>query len=379
MHIIDSGGLYGAEVMLLALVEEQIKLGLQPVIASIGEKGIEPKPLEVAARQKGFKVEVFQMFPGPNVAGAVKILRYAWRNHFDILHSHGYKSNVLFGFLPRSIRNLPMVSTHHGYTSTNGFTKNRFYEWVDSVGLGLIDEVVLVNRGMLANPKIRKFRRAKFHVVDNGIPIGEPTNAIKGVSNQMGDEVHPDDAIVSDFCRKGFTIGSIGRLSREKGFELLIDALCRVKERGIDAGLVIIGDGNLERKLTDYANERGVADKVLMPGYKRDACRFMPLFSVFAISSYTEGLPVTLLEAMRARVPVVATSVGGIPEVLEFGRAGLLVKPGNAQELAAGIMKLHDEPAFSAALSERAYKRLMTHYSSVAMAEKYHKIYMRHV
>ena len=105
-----------------------------------------------------------------------------------------------------------------------------------------------------------------------------------------------------------------------------------MKERGIDAGLVIIGDGNLKRKLTDYANERGVADKVLMPGYKRDACRFMPLFSVFAISSYTEGLPVTLLEAMRARVPVVATAVGGIPEVLEFGRAGLLVKPGNAQE-----------------------------------------------
>ena len=90
--------------MLLALVEEQIKLGLQPVIASIGEKGIEPKPLEVAARQKGFTVEVFQMLPGPNIAGAMKILRYAWRNHFDIIHSHGYKSNVLFGFLPRKLQ-----------------------------------------------------------------------------------------------------------------------------------------------------------------------------------------------------------------------------------------------------------------------------------
>ena len=379
LHTIDSGGLYGAEVMLLALVEEQIKSGHQPVIASIGEKLIEPKPLEVAARQKGFEVEVFQMFPGPNVAGAIKILRYAWRNHFDIIHSHGYKSNVLFGFLPRKFRKLPMVSTLHGYTSINGFSKGRLYEWLDSIGLRFIDEVVLVNRGMLRHPRINRLKSGKFRVVDNGIPIEEPADQIKGVSNQAGDASHPTDAIINDFCRKGFTIGSIGRLSREKGFELLIDALCRVKERGIDAGLVIIGDGNLKRKLTDYANERGVADKVLMPGYRRDACRFMPLFSVFAISSYTEGLPITLLEAMRARVPVVATAVGGIPEVLDSGKVGCLVKMGCAGELAAGIMKLHDEPALSAALSERAYKRLMIHYSSVAMAEKYHKIYMRHV
>ena len=365
--------------MLLALVEEQIKLGLQPVIASIGEKGIEPKSLEVAALNKGLPLEVFRMHPGPNIAGAMKILRYAWRNHFDILHSHGYKSNVLFGFLPRSIRKLPMVSTHHGYTSTAGFTKNRFYEWVDSIGLRFIDEVVLVNRGMLANPKLRKLKRVKFRVVDNGIPIGEPTEAIKGVSNQVSDGLHPDDAVISDFCRNGFTIGSIGRLSREKGFEILIDSLCRIKERGIDAGLVIIGEGSLKRKLADYANERGIAEKVLMPGYRRDAWRFMPLFSVFAISSYTEGLPVTLLEAMRAGVPVVATAVGGIPEVLDSGKAGCLVKPGGAEELAAAVMKLHDEPPYAADLSERAYKRLTTLYSSAAMAEKYHQIYLRHV
>ena len=379
LHTIDSAGLYGAEVMLLALVEEQIKLGLQPVIASIGEKLIEPKPLEVAARQKGIAVEAFQMFPGPNVAGAMKILRYAWRNHFDIIHSHGYKSNVLLGFLPRSIRKLPIVTTHHGYTSTIGFTKNRIYEWLDSIGLRFMDEVVLVNRGMLTIPKIRKFKRGKFRVVDNGIPIEEPADPIKVVSTQAGDAFHPNDAVIRDFCRKGFTIGSIGRLSREKGYELLIDALWRVKERGIDASLVIIGDGSLRRNLTDYANERGIADKVLMPGYRRDACRFMPLFSVFAISSYTEGLPITLLEAMRARLPIVATAVGGVPEVLESGEVGCLVKPGDAGELAAAIMRLHDEPSYSAALSERAYKRLTTYYSSATMAEKYHQIYLRHV
>ena len=246
LHTIDSGGLYGAEVMLLALVEEQIKLGLQPVIASIGEKLIEPKPLEVAARQKGIAVEVFQMFPGPNVAGAMKILRYAWRNHFDIIHSHGYKSNVLLGFLPRSIRKLPMVTTHHGYTSTIGFTKNRIYEWLDSIGLRFIDEVVLVNQGMLKQfQKSGSSSAANFVLSTTGYPSRNRLTQSKGYRTQAGDASHPTDAVIRDFCRKGFTIGSIGRLSREKGYELLIDALCRVKERGIDAGLVIIGDGSL--------------------------------------------------------------------------------------------------------------------------------------
>ena len=252
LHTIDSGGLYGAEVMLLALVEEQIKLGLQPVIASIGEKLVEPKPIEVAARQKGIAVEVFQMFPGPNVAGAMKILRYAWRNHFDIIHSHGYKSNVLLGFLPRSIRKLPMVTTHHGYTSTSGFSRGRLYEWLDSISLRLVDEVVLVNHGMLRHPKISRFKGVEFHVVDNGIPIEEGVHGNTNASNRLGQTPDNVEAEIIDFCKNSFTIGSIGRLSREKGLKVLIDALLVVVNNGIDVRLVIIGDGYLRHEIGNY-------------------------------------------------------------------------------------------------------------------------------
>jgi hypothetical protein len=113
LHIIDSGGLYGAEVMLLNLVAEQIKLGLDPTIASIGEKHIGEKPLETEALKRGFKLRKFSMYPGPNYPGALKILRFAHGAGIHILHSHGYKGNILFGLMPRKIRNLPLIATIH--------------------------------------------------------------------------------------------------------------------------------------------------------------------------------------------------------------------------------------------------------------------------
>jgi len=130
LHVTDSGGLYGAEMVLLNLVAEQMKTGLEPTIASIGEKWIQEKPFETEAVKRGLRVVKFRMFPGPNLPGMFKVLRYAQKYGFDILHSHGYKGDVAFGSMPKSIRKLPLVSTLHGWTSVVGFSKNRIYEWL---------------------------------------------------------------------------------------------------------------------------------------------------------------------------------------------------------------------------------------------------------
>ena len=121
LHIIDSGGMYGAEVMLLNLVEEQIRQGLSPVIASIGGVQSGEKPLELEAHKRGFPLKIFRMRPGPNLIGAMEILKYAKSTRCDLLHSHGYKGNILFGFLPKKIRRLPLVATLHGWTSAGNY------------------------------------------------------------------------------------------------------------------------------------------------------------------------------------------------------------------------------------------------------------------
>ncbi|MFZ5568857.1 MAG: glycosyltransferase [Thermodesulfobacteriota bacterium] len=371
LHLIDSGGLYGAEVMLLNLAGEQLRMGLEPTIASIGEKGIPEKPIEKAARENGLPLQTFRMAPGFNVAGALRILRYARRSGFQIFHSHGYKANIFFGLMPSRLRRVPMVSTLHGWTSTGGFKKIRLYEALDRLSLCFVDAVVCVNAGMLENPRIKNLKQVKrLWVVDNGLPM----DPMAQDGRETPGAIPETDAGL--FCnRKRFTIGTIGRLSTEKGYDDLIMALARIVQNGVDARLIIIGEGYARRQLENTIRISGLSERVFLTGYRPDARRYMPFFDAYAISSLTEGLPITLLEAMQARIPVVATRVGGIPHVLEGGRNGILVEPGNPSALSEGILRLAHDPDLGKALVRNAYRRVAGSYSSRRMAENYRNIY----
>ena len=366
LHIIDSGGLYGAEVMLLNLMSEQAAMGLQPILASIGDPDVAEKPIEAEARHRGLRITAFRMKPGPNFIGAFGVLGFAWEEKVVVLHSHGYKGNILFGFLPRFVRRIPMVSTIHGWTWTGGMTRMRIYEWLDSMSLSFIDRVVAVSSGMKEHPRIRDRRGLALEVVPNGIPLNSVT------VSKDADSLHPD---IVAFCRQGFTIGAIGRLSPEKGFEALLEAVSTLSAQGADIRLVILGEGGLRNSLETAARKLGIEKFGLMPGYVRDAKHYLPFFSLFAMPSLTEGLPIVLLEAMQAAVPIVASRVGGIPEVLQEGRCGLLIEPGDQKALELGIRDVMDDNEAAKRRVLAARERVNNEFSSRIMAEKYLAIY----
>ncbi|MBJ6723697.1 glycosyltransferase [Geomesophilobacter sediminis] len=365
LHLIDSGGMYGAETMLLGLMAEQLRLGLHPILGSIAPPGYPEKPVEAEARRRGLTVVPFRMVPGPNPAGALAILSFAWRERVQILHSHGYKGDILFGFLPRWLRRLPLVSTLHGWTG-NGQARGRLalYEWLHGVVLSRVERVVVVNRPMQEHPRLKQ-RRVRVEVVPNG--IAEPAPAREAL----------DPALVS-FCAAGFVIGAIGRLSPEKGFDLLLEAVAGLVAEGRDLRLVVVGEGELRGELTRKARELGLEGRFLLPGFIPDGRRCLALFHLFAISSSTEGLPMTLLEAMQARVPVVATGVGGIPEALGEGACGVVTEV-SAGALRQGIREVIDHLDAAAERAHRAQLRVAEHYSSRAMAARYLEIYRRAV
>jgi len=371
LDVIDSGGLYGAEVMLLHLVAEQIRQGIEPIIASIGEKGIEEKPLETEAKKRGFRVEKFRMMPGPNFPGASKILRFAWSDGVNILHSHGYKGNILLGFIPKPIRRIPIITTVHGYTSrVNGFNRMRLYEWLDSRALGLMDAVVFVSNAMKSDPHFRHLCPEKVNVIHNGIPL-TPDEA--QALNSDHDSQNLDSIL--EFCKKGYIIGSIGRLSPEKGYENLIRALAHVVNKGLDARLLLIGQGALKEKLVLLASELGLTSRIMFAGYQKAAFRFFHLMNVFVISSLTEGLPMTLLEAMRAKVPIIATRVGGIPDILTDPKDAILLPPKDEEGLASAILRISCNPEKTLQMTENAYKKFKSELSSYKMAKQYSSLY----
>lgn len=368
LHIIDSGGLYGAEVMLLNLVSEQIKLGLDPTICSIGEKNIPEKPLETEAIARGFKIRKIRMRAGPNIIGALKILKFAKDENFDLMHSHGYKANILFGFMPKKIRKIPMVTTLHGWTNTGQNSRMKLYEWLDAKSLKYIDAVILVSKAMLSNSKLRNLKIKNLTVINNGISISKNNKHNLISTNNL-------DADIINFCKGGIIIGSIGRLSAEKGFEYLIDAVPILLKQNVNIKLIIIGEGHEKIRLQKKIDTLNISNKVLLAGYKREAYRYLDCFDIFVIPSLTEGLPISILEAMQAKIPIVASRVGGIPEVLQNGKGGLLVEPKNPTSLAHAILQIIDNPDLSQKFTNFSYKEAVSKYTGEDMALKYINLY----
>ena len=364
LHIIDSGGLYGAELMLLNLAAEQQALGVDVAIASIGEPGIAEKPVETEAIRRGLVVERFRMRAGPNYRGAWEILRHARRGGFDLLHSHGYKGNILFGLLPRRLRRMPLIATLHGHTSTRRCSKLRLYEYLDTWSLRFMDAVVLVSGTMAARLRLAGRPGRALRIIPNGIPT------------VLSDAPAPTlDQEIVDYCRGGYCIGAIGRLSQEKGHRFLLDAFASLRASGVDARLVVLGEGPEREALLERIAGHGLEGRVLLPGYREAASNYLPYFDLFVNASLSEGLPLTVLEAMQAAVPIVATAVGGVPELLAGGAAGRLVPPRDAAALAEQIKAAVDQPEQSRALTERAKIMVLRDFSSQTMARRYLDLY----
>ncbi|MBE0597370.1 MAG: glycosyltransferase, partial [Desulfuromonadales bacterium] len=363
LHLIDSAGVYGAENVLLDLAAEQQEMGHRPVIASIGDKGIGEKGIEREAAARRLPAQAFRMRPGPNYPGALEVLRFAWREGIDLLHSHGYKGNILFGTIPRPWRRLPLLATLHGYTSLQRLTRMKIYESLDAWLLRHLDGVVLVDAAVRQHPRLRKCRQLRFQVVQNGIrlPAADRTPML-------------DPALVA-FCQGGVTLGAIGRLSPEKGICNLIEALHRGGEAASGVRLLIIGEGGERQRLEEQIAACRLQQRVVLAGYRPFARGYLPLLAGFVLPSLTEGLPITVLEAMQAGVPILASRVGAVPELLEQGRAGLLVTPGAIDELTAGILTLRQQPQLARSLAERGCQRVSERYSSRRMALQYERIY----
>jgi len=362
LHVIDSGGLYGAEMVLLNLAEEQKRSGHHPCIASIGAHGVREKPLETEARRRELEVAVFRMRNGLNLAGSIRIVDFARSNGFHVLHSHGYKGDILLGFLPRFLRKLPLVSTVHGWTAVERFSKLWLYEWADKMSLKCADAICVLNETMRSLAPIRSLDHEKVHVVINGIPELDTTTL-------------PVDE-VTRFCLGGYTVASIGRLSPEKGYEHLIRSFSMLHSYHPDARLLIVGEGSEREHLDALICSLGLKGIIMLPGYRDDAWRYLTYCRLFVLPSITEGLPITLLEAMQVGIPIIATRVGGVPSVITHEEHGILIPPGNHVILGEVMLsmyrgnekKLHD-------MCIRGRNRVRLHHSARSMALGYDAVY----
>lgn len=274
----------------------------------------------------------------------------------DIVHSHGYRADVV-GLFATGGR-VRRVTTVHGFTG--GDWKNRMYERLQLRALRKFDVVVSVSRPLL----------------DRIIASGVPEPRVRLIPNAFGSAGTPIDRSTARealrFPGNEFVIGWVGRLGREKGLDLMLEALQLLVD--LPVALAVLGDGQERQSLEAQARSLGVFDRVRWLGIVPEAGRYFSAFDLYVLSSRTEGTPVTVLEAMDARVPVVATAVGGVPDVLSE-REAWLVPAGNPGRLAAAIRHAWSDEAERLSRAETASRRLARDFALSPWLESYERLY----
>jgi len=356
-HVIDSGGLYGAEIMLLHLCQAQLAAGLDVHVISIGIPGNYQKPLEEKLAQLGIPFTAWRMRALPNIWQAKKMLDAIVAQGSDIVHSHGYKGNILFGLLPRRLRSLPVISTLHGYTRCKPLSKMALNQWLDRYCLGRLDAVVIVSRGMQSQidaPRLAK----RLHVIPNGIPDREPT--------------------VTTNKQSAFHLVAIGRLSLEKNFDLLIRALPEVINHIPDTHLTIYGEGRERKNLEERIVELKLQASVSLPGFLSTPELAYQQADLLINCSTTEGMPISLLEAMREHCLFIASDIEASRALISELALEHVLYPLNAEALSNAIIHaLNMNRESKNYLTNTLYRHFKQHYTSQTMARNYIDLYQK--
>jgi glycosyltransferase involved in cell wall biosynthesis len=300
----------------------------------------------------------------PHLFKAVRELTALLREvRADVLCCHGYKADLLGRAAARRCH-VPVVAVSRGWTGEN--LRIRLYEWLDRLCLRWVDRVVCVSQGQ-ADKVLAAGVAARRVVVIR--------NAIQTERFARPDPVYRERlrGLLPRRCQR--IVGAAGRLSPEKGFGVLVEAAVRVVHEDRSAGFVLFGDGPLREDLCRAIAAAGLSDRFVLAGFREDLDRFVPFFDLLALPSYTEGLPNVVLEALAAGVPVVATAVGGTPEVVEDGVTGYLVPPGDAAVLAERILDLLAFEANRRRLGRRGQERVRREFTFAAQAEQYQRLF----
>jgi glycosyltransferase involved in cell wall biosynthesis len=331
----------GHDVHVLALALDQG--AAQPFLAPLSEAGVATRTLALSGRAYL-----------PERAAIAQVVRELSP---DVVHTHGYRPDVLDAAVARRL-GVPVVTTVHGFTG--GGWKNRCYEWLQRRAFRRFDAVVAVSRPLVARLERAGVPRSRIHVVPNAWqPITPPLDR-ETARRALG--VAPD----------AFALGWAGRLSHEKGADILLDALVHLTDLPIS--VAVIGSGPEQRSLAVRAQRLGVGGLLRWHGTVPDAGRHFAAFDVFVLSSRTEGTPIVLFEAMAAGSPIVATRVGGVPDVVSAAEA-TLVASDDPVALAAAIRAVYGDAAVARARARCARERLLKDFTLPPWLGRYESIY----
>ncbi|MBC7319130.1 glycosyltransferase family 4 protein [bacterium] len=269
----------------------------------------------------------------------------------NIIHVHGAHELV---YISKSIApNIPVIFTCHGYATFLPFIDYKISAFINK---RWGDKVIAVSN------------YEKENLIKAGLPIDKITLIYNGISETLEKRELP-------IKLEGFIIGTAARLTKSKGIRYLIEAFSYLYDKYRGINLVIIGDGEEREKLEESAKKLNVKDRTFFLGALPNARFYFRDFHIFVLPSLFEALGIVILEAISQKVPVIATNIGGIPEIIEDGKTGLLVPPKDSLTLARAMEKLIKNKELREYLGEEGNKRYKERFTLEAMVIKTKEVY----
>lgn len=355
--ITRSDVLGGASVHLLDLAKGMINQGHQVHILVGGEGAFTEELKKNNINFSSLKHLKREIALTHDVLGFWEVKKYLKQLKPDVVHCHSSKAGLLGRLAAKSL-NLPVVFTAHGWAFTEGISpkKQKVYAKIEKFLINFSDHIITVSEF----DRIYGFNFGvgspdKVTTVHNGIPVQDSqTKKVK-----QGDQ--PCKVIM------------VARFDDQKDQMTLIQALGLLKDK--NWVMEFIGSGPTLERCKQEANKLGLENKIKFLGQQRNVKDFLNNSDIFVLSTNYEGFPLTILEAMRAKLPVIATNVGGNNESIMGEKTGFLTKKNDVQDLSRALSTLIDDKNLAVEMGKQGYERFMTEFTHDLMLKKILKIY----
>ncbi len=355
----------------LTLTKSLDRQKILPIICSIRQADAEAKR---EAEKIGIRVIELKSNCLLNIFTVFKLRKILKDYEIDIIHTFGARAEILGAIVVRMTKNVKMISTilHNPLEDIildYGLVKGKLINFLRKIFLkfGRSTIVAISNnakKGLIGLGINEDGIRVIYSGIDEGLLKKEHEKFQINKSN-----------LSNKFKNNDFIVATVAVLNARKGIYYLIEAAKKLVENHPDIKFLIIGSGPLEKKLKENVNTLGLYNHVIFEKYYENIAEIYQNINLFVLPSLTEGIPAVLLEAMAFGVPIVATSVGGVPEMIEDGISGVLVPPKDSEALAEGVIKVYKNSVFASEISKNARSRFEKYFTADVMACQYEKVY----
>lgn len=355
-HLIDTLEIGGAEILLKDIVEASPQSLDHTVFYRKGDGtlGSELRNVGASVVDLSYRTQYDPM-------GITRFARQC--REASVIHTH-LPASMVSGRLAGALSSTPVISTHHNLPTNYGFP-SRFLERATRP---LDTETVAVSNGVLS--AFHTSDQEKWSVVHNGVNVEEFHSRVFFPERES--------LMIPNSATAGPTFLSVGRCVEQKAQQDMITAMNTVVEQNPNATLLIVGTGPRLEELRQLVEEQGLSNNVFLPGFVDSIEPYYRVADCFVSSSFIEGLPITLLEAMAAELPIVATDIPGVNECVVDGWNGFLVPPASPDELGSRMTEMLDS-SFREKFSTNAFEFVKEEFSIERTVEKYQSIYQQSI